>query len=131
VIAIRLQGIAPPRPLIHDLLSAVLERFGARLRRVEISELAEQAFHARLVLEREGDEFVFDARPSDAIALALRAHAPIYAAQEVLEQAGQLPETEAAETMAPVDASKLDVFKQFIDTLDTDDIRPGGEPPES
>jgi uncharacterized protein len=131
VIAIRLQGIEPPRQLIHDLLSAVLERFGARLGRVEISELAEQAFHARLVLEREGDEFLFDARPSDAIALALRAHAPIYAAQEVLEQAGQLPETEAAETMAPVDASKLDVFKQFIDTLDTDDVRLGGEPPES
>ncbi|MDQ6671567.1 MAG: bifunctional nuclease family protein [Chloroflexota bacterium] len=131
VIAIRLQGTEPPRPLIHDLLSAVLERFGARLRRVEISELAEQAFHAGLVLERDGEELVFDARPSDAIALALRAHSPIYAAREVLEQAGQLPEAEAAEIMAPVNDSKLDVFKQFIDSLDSDDVRPGGEPPES
>ena len=95
VIAIRLQGVEPPRPLIHDLLSAVLERFSARLCRVEISELAGQAFHARLVLERDGEELAFDARPSDAIALALRAQAPIYAAQEVLDQAGQVPEAEA------------------------------------
>jgi bifunctional DNase/RNase len=118
-------------------VSAVLERFGARLRQVEISELAEQAFHARLVLERDGEELAFDARPSDAIALALRAHAPIYAAEEVLDQGGQVPEAEAeveveaAETMAPLDASKLDVFRQFIDTLDTDDVRAGGEPVES
>lgn len=128
VIAIRLQGVEPPRPLIHDLLSAVLERFSARLCRVEISELAGQAFHARLVLERDGEELAFDARPSDAIALALRAQAPVYAAPEVLDQAGQVPEAEGAETMAPVNASKLDVFKQFIDTLDTNDSRPEAEP---
>jgi bifunctional DNase/RNase len=128
VIAIRLQGIEPPRPLIHDLLSALLERFGARLQRVEISELAGQAFHARLVLEHNDEEFAFDARPSDAIALALREQAPIYAAEAVLDAAGQLPEEEVAETVAPVSASKLDVFKQFIDTLDTDDVRPGEAP---
>jgi uncharacterized protein len=115
-------------PLEAEVMSAVLERFSARLCRVEISELAGQAFHARLVLERAGEELAFDARPSDAIALALRAQAPIYAAREVLDQAGQVPEAEAAETMAPVDASKLDVFKQFIDTLDMNDSRPDADP---
>jgi bifunctional DNase/RNase len=129
VIAIRLQGIEPPRPLIHDLLSAILDRFGAHLRRVEISELASHAFHARLVLEHNGEEFAFDARPSDAIALALRAQVGIYAAEAVLDAAGQLAEAEAADTVAPVDVSNLDVFKQFIDTLDTDDVRPGEESP--
>lgn len=130
VIAIRLQGIEPPRPLIYDL-SAILERFGDRLQRVEISELAGQAFHARLVLEHNGEAFAFDARPSDAIALALRAQAPIYAAEAVLDAAGQLAQAEVAETVAPVDVSKLDVFKQFIDTLDSDDVRPGKEPANS
>ena len=101
VIAIRLQGIEPPRPLIHDLLSAILERFGAGLQRVEISELAGHTFHARLVLERNGEEFAFDARPSDAIALALRTQAPIYAAEAVLDAAGQLPEAEVAEQWPP------------------------------
>jgi bifunctional DNase/RNase len=98
------------------------------LLRVEISDLADQAFHARLVLEHNGEEFAFDARPSDAIALALRARAPIYAAGAVLDAAGQEPKAEVAETVAPVDASKLDVFKQFIDTLDTDDVRTDGGP---
>ncbi len=87
-IAIRMEGIAVPRPLTHDLLRNLLDPLGVRLKRVEISELADNTFFARLILDREDKEMVVDARPSDAIALALRCEAPIFVAPAVMQQAG-------------------------------------------
>ncbi len=87
-IAVRMEGIAVPRPLTHDLLHNVLESLAIRLKRVEISELNDSTFFARLILDRADKEVVMDARPSDAIALALRSEAPIFVAAAVMQQAG-------------------------------------------
>ena len=127
-IALHLQGVRPPRPLSHDTLIKVIERLGGHVQRIEITELSADTFHARLVLERNGQEVSLDARPSDGVALAVRAQAPIYAVEAVLDQAGVVPEEESSdaesEAEEPLDESKLDVFKKFIDTLDA-----GPEPP--
>src|SRR5205823_3995187 len=86
-IAMRLQGLAAERPLTHDLFAAALERLGVRVERVVINELSDETYHARIHLERDGVQVEVDARPSDALALAVRAEVPIYAADEVLAQA--------------------------------------------
>ena len=86
-IAMKLQGLTPERPLTHDLFASTLEELGARIDRVVISELADETFHARILLERDGRTVEVDARPSDALALAVRSKVPIYAAEAVLEQA--------------------------------------------
>ncbi|WP_117237460.1 bifunctional nuclease family protein [Thermus sediminis] len=87
-IMVALQGEKPPRPLTPDLLLSVMEMLQARLNRVEIIDLKEGTFYARLILEHRGIELEVDARPSDAMALALRAKAPILVAEEVVERAG-------------------------------------------
>jgi len=95
-IAIHLKGIEVPRPLTHDLLKNLLAYFQSPLKRVEVCDLREGTFYARLILEREGAEVEVDARPSDAIALALRCGAPILVAEMVMDEAGRvLEETEA------------------------------------
>ena len=86
-IAIALAGEKPPRPLTPDLLLSVLDMLGGKLVRVEITELKDNTFYARLVIEHKGIEYEIDARPSDAIALALRAEAPIYVDEKLLEEA--------------------------------------------
>ena len=86
-IAMRLQGLTPERPLTHDLFAAALEGLGARVDRVIISALAEETFHARLLLEHDGKVVEIDSRPSDALALAVRAGGRIFASEAVLEQA--------------------------------------------
>lgn len=78
----------PPRPLTPDLLLSVMEMLQAKLKRVEIVDLRDGTFYARLILEHRGIELEVDARPSDAMALALRAGAPILVAEEVVEKAG-------------------------------------------
>ena len=87
-IAMRLQGLTPERPLTHDLFASTLEALDARVDRVVISDLADETFHARLFVIRDGHVGEVDARPSDALALAVRVGAPIYAAPSVLDLAG-------------------------------------------
>lgn len=88
-IKLKLSGIEPPRPLTHDLLLRSIEELGARLKEIHIDKLENNTFHAKLVLTRNGSgEVQVDARPSDSVALALRAGAPIYAAEEVMDEAG-------------------------------------------
>jgi len=86
-IAMRLQGVTAERPLTHDLFVASIEQLGARIDRIVISDLADETYHARLYLAHDGTEVEIDARPSDALALAVRSEASIFAAEEVLEQA--------------------------------------------
>ena len=86
-IAMRLQGLAAERPLTHDLFAAALDRLGVRVERVVISELTDETYHARIHLERDGVQVEVDARPSDALALAVRAEVQIFAAEDVLAQA--------------------------------------------
>jgi len=85
-IAIALSGEKPPRPLTPDLLLSVLEVLGGKLERVEITELKDNTFYARLIINARGMEYEIDARPSDAIALALRAGAPILVDEGLLEE---------------------------------------------
>ena len=88
-IKMKLSGIKPPRPLTHDLLLIVIEELGARLDRVVIDKLQHNTFYAKLVIKRTaGTEVIIDARPSDSVALALRAGAPLFVSDEVLGEAG-------------------------------------------
>ena len=88
-IKLKLSGIEPPRPLTHDLLLSTIDQLGAKLKEIHIDKLENNTFHAKIVLSRNGSgEIKVDARPSDSVALALRAGAPIYAAEEVLDEAG-------------------------------------------
>lgn len=89
-IAIKLNSLEVPRPLTHDLLKSVVERLDCTLIRVEVCDLRDETFYARLILRRSGEEFEMDSRPSDAIALALRFSVPVLVADQVMEQAGVL-----------------------------------------
>ena len=77
----------PPRPLTHELLFSILQHLGATIERTEVTKLEQSTFHANLVLMRDGQEMHVDARPSDAIALAVRSHAPIFVHEDVIDEA--------------------------------------------
>lgn len=136
-IAIPMQKVPVSRPLTHDLLRSAITTLGARLDRVVINDLADETFFAKLVLDQDGTTLEVDARPSDAIALAIRAEVPIFVEEKVLDTAGMVfdgeeePEGEARsrqrEESSPVDEEKLTVFRQFINTLEIDDLEKGGE----
>ena len=120
-IARRLQGVVPERPLTHDLFATALDELGVQLKQVIISELADETYRARLIMEL-GDRTVdVDARSSDAIALALRAGVVIYATDDVLERAGVTPSEADA-----IDEERLAVFREFVNSLDWADP-PEGE----
>lgn len=119
-IATRLQGAGVPRPLTHDLLLNVITDLGATVRYVLVNDLNENTFFARLAIERDEHLAMIDSRPSDAIALAVRANVPIYAEESVLSRAG-IVTTRDIRALAPPTDDHLDVFRDFIDTLNLDD----------
>ena len=88
-ISLGLENEAPDRPFTHDLMKAMIERLGAKVERVTIDDLWRDTFYAKIGLIRNGETLEIDARPSDAIAIALRFRAPIYVAESVLESAQQ------------------------------------------
>jgi hypothetical protein len=108
-IAMRLQGVTPERPMTHDLFSQALVDLGVEVKRIVVSDLADDTFRARLFLELDGRAVDLDARPSDAIALAVRTGVPIFATDAVLDRAAVVPETEEDE--------KLSVFREFVNSL--------------
>ena len=87
-ISMKLEHQQPPRPMTHDLLKSVLDGLGAKVSKVFVNKLVQDTFFAQIALEMNGAVVEVDSRPSDAIALALRVEAPIYVAEEVLDQAG-------------------------------------------
>jgi len=89
-IAIQMKGLKIPRPLTHDLLRSVLDEVGWSLEYVEVCDVLDRTFFARMKLDRLGDEKIIDARPSDAVALALRCDAPVYVSDKVMTDAGQV-----------------------------------------
>lgn len=93
-IALELEGIKPPRPLSHDLMKSIIDNLGGTLLRVLINELRENTYYAQLVIDLSSLNIEIDARPSDAIALAIRAQAPIYVADSVMDSAAFIPATE-------------------------------------
>jgi bifunctional DNase/RNase len=130
-IAMKLQGLTPERPLTHDLFAATLEALGAKVDRVVISELADETFHARIQFERDGRTVEVDARPSDALALAVRSGVRIFAADTVLEQAalgdGAMGDDVEGAEGSTLEATgenlvdpRLDVFRDFVNSLDVD-----------
>lgn len=122
-IHLALEGIEPPRPLTHDLIVLLVDALAVDVREVVISEMRDHTFFAELVLEQDGSELRVSCRPSDAIAIAVRAAAPIFAAVEVLDEAGQLPEIDDEETESDVDPDEiLDEFRSFIDQVNPEDF---------
>lgn len=111
-IALRLENVATPRPMTHDLLRAALEKLGAHIEKVVISELRESTFYARIHVQRDGDAVEIDARPSDAIALALRSEAPIFVLAPVLAAA-------QAVNLATSDEEKL---REWLEKVSPEDL---------
>jgi bifunctional DNase/RNase len=125
-IAIELQGTSSPRPLTHDLLRNVINDLGAKIVSIVISDLIDDIFYARIILDVAGRHVEVDSRPSDAIALAVRAKSPIYVEESVLERAGVALEN-SEEAIAPtaesrkereVENDNLDAYRDFINSLD-------------
>lgn len=113
-IALRIEGVEPPRPMTHDLLRLVLEKLGATVEKIVISDLRESTFFALIHLLQKGEPVTVDARPSDAIALALRTEAPIYVLRSVLDKA------QAADLTA--DSSDEDKLKKWLEEISPDEL---------
>ena len=120
-IAMRLQGASVPRPLTHDLLASVITELGGTLQHVLINDLSNSIFFARLSVRQGGVTRLIDSRPSDAIALAVRAEVPIYADESVMERAAILPSPDIRH-VPPSEPDGLDVFRDFVDNLDLDGL---------
>jgi bifunctional DNase/RNase len=122
-ITIALQDIQVARPQTHDLLKTLINSLNAKLIQVEVKSLSEDVFFGNLVLEVNGDLQNVDCRPSDALALAARMKVPIMVAEEVMDQAGIIPEEDATfsedeASDAEFDDSSLDVFENFLKNFD-------------
>jgi len=113
-IALRIDGFEPPRPMTHDLLLNSLATLGAEVEKVVISDLRESTFYAVIHLHREGEPLSLDARPSDALALALRARAPIYVRSSVLEKAHAADRT--------TDSSDEEQLRKWLEELSPEDL---------
>ena len=116
-ILMKLQGADTPRPMTHDLLNAVLGELSAEVSRITVTELRENTFYAMITLRGSEDEVEIDSRPSDAIALAVRCNAPIFAADEVIEESGIEFEHEVEDTEEVVEK-----FKEFLDEVSPEDF---------
>jgi bifunctional DNase/RNase len=113
-IALRIEGVEPPRPMTHDLLRLVLEQLGATVEKIVISDLRESTFFALIHLRQGGQSVAVDARPSDAIALALRTEAPIFVLRSVLDKA------QAADLTA--EASDEEKLKKWLEEISPDEL---------
>ena len=136
-IAVKLQGVNVPRPLTHDLLRSVIDTLGVAINFILVSELKNDTFFAKIILDVDGSTIEIDSRPSDALALAVRADVPIYAEEIVLDNAGILLDVETGkpileegdekgtgERQVPDEEmkKKMSAFYDFINTLDLDDF---------
>ena len=117
-ILMKLQSQVAPRPMTHDLMSDMLEQLGAHLVRITVTELRENTFYAQITVAQDGQEIEVDSRPSDAIALAIRAEAPIYAADRVIEESAiEFEGEEVDEEQLEAEVSK---FRHFLDEVTPD-----------
>ena len=133
-ITIALQEVEVARPLTHDLLANVISQLEARVIRVEVVALRDDTFYGNIVAEKDGNVLNIDSRPSDALAIAVRAHVPILVARSVMDTAGIIPEedlqeqpAEPEEKPAPVEPEtevsedRLSVFQDFLEGLDLEE----------
>jgi uncharacterized protein len=122
-IAYALQGVVTPRPLTHDLLRDVLIELGATVDCIVITELRERTFYAEIRLTLGGQHHTVSARPSDAVALAVRVQATIYAEDALLDAEGVILQTEEAETEESPEADDLvSQFREFIEGINPEDF---------
>ena len=134
-IAVTLQDVNVPRPLTHDLLRSVISSMGATVNQIIVSDLNNDTFFAKIVIQHNGTTMEIDARPSDAIALAVRTQAPIFAEDTVLERASVEMDADTGKPMIPIDGEskepqevgedelkRLSAFTDFIDTLNLEDL---------
>jgi bifunctional DNase/RNase len=133
-IAMELQGNPSPRPLPWDLLRSLIAELNGTIERVVVNDLSQDVFFARIVVELNGRSIEIDARPSDAIALAVRVRCPILVEDLVMDRAGVNPEADdegeedagatphVSESQSVPDDDQLEVFRDFINTLDLDDF---------
>jgi bifunctional DNase/RNase len=124
-ILMKLQGASTPRPMTHDLLCDLLEQLDARCERVSVTELRDNTFYATITISVGGQEVEIDSRPSDALALAVRTDAPIFAAEEVIEESSIEFEHEVEDQEEVVEK-----FKDFLDNVSPEDFVEGEEDEE-
>jgi bifunctional DNase/RNase len=116
-ILMKLQGAQTPRPMTHDLLNDLLEQLDAKCERVSVTELRDNTFYASITISVNGSEIEIDSRPSDAIALAVRCSAPIFAAEDVIEESSIEFEHEVEDQEEVVEK-----FKDFLDEVSPEDF---------
>lgn len=132
-IHMHLQHVAVARPLTHDLMINLIKGMNASVSHIVISDLSNDVFYARIVLDVDGKSIDIDSRPSDALALAVRANAKIFVSDDVMEEAGIEPEVgidlnftpqfdDTAQTEVASGEEDLDIFRDFVDSLDLDDL---------
>lgn len=135
-ITLELQGMVRERPLTHDLLKSTIQEMGGEVRHIFINNLNKDVFYAVISISLGGGTIDIDARPSDAIALAVRLQAPIYVDKSVMDRAGIRPDRnveteilglpddmyESGDNGERVDESKLSAFADFVDTLNLEDL---------
>jgi bifunctional DNase/RNase len=134
-IAVKLQDVTVSRPLTHDLLRSVIDTLGAKVSSIIVSELKNDTFYAKIVLNVDGTQLEVDSRPSDALALAVRADVPIFAEEVVLDKAGILLDKETGKPIQEVESGeaggkkpseeelkRMSAFYDFINTLDLEDF---------
>ncbi|MFH0914585.1 MAG: bifunctional nuclease family protein [Chloroflexota bacterium] len=134
-IAVKLQGVTVPRPLTHDLLNTVIQTLGATVDSIVVSDLKNDTFYAKLILNSSGGSIEVDCRPSDALALAVRMQAPVYAEETVLDKASIMLDKETGKLL-PMESGgegknprvseeemrRMSAFYDFINTLDLEDF---------
>ena len=123
-ILMKLQGATTPRPMTHDLINDLINELDAQCTRVSVTELKDNTFYASITLRVNGQEVDIDSRPSDALAVAVRTSAPIFAADEVIEESAIEFEGEEVEDQEQV----VEKFKDFLDNVTPEDFAEGGEP---
>jgi len=139
-IAVKLQGVNVPRPLTHDLLSSIIATLKASIDSIIVNDLKNDTFYAKIILNTEGEQTEIDSRPSDALALAVRVEAPIYADESVLDRAGILLDKETGKpimdeaemsegkgkgkgkAVSEEEMKRMSAFYEFINTLDLEDF---------
>jgi uncharacterized protein len=117
-ILMKLQSASTPRPMTHDLVTDILEQLDAQVTRITVTELRENTFYAQITVQQDGKELEIDSRPSDALALAVRSGAPIFAAEDVIAESAIEFEHEVEDTEEVVDR-----FKEFLDQVTPEDFK--------
>ncbi|NQW23833.1 MAG: bifunctional nuclease family protein [SAR202 cluster bacterium] len=138
-IAVKLQDLSVPRPLTHDLLGTIIDSLGGTITHILVNDLQNDTFFAKITIQANGESKEIDCRPSDAVALAVRAKVPIYANEEVMDKAGIFLDKETGKPLGqesnadgssvkgkvevkPEELKSMSAFTDFIDSLDLEDF---------